>query len=109
MSGRNLLNLISCRNNALNLFPRHFSSFNKNFGSQRTSLTKWYWLLTGSGVTIGYFAIKSFKTSSQVYALTPRKASAIETRKTGYHFNNKSYFQDELAEKAVKLTARGLT
>lgn len=77
MSGRNFLNLVSRRGSALNLFPRHSSSFNRNFGAQRTNLTKWYWLLTGSGVAIGYFAIKSFKSSSQVHALTQRRASFI--------------------------------
>ena len=73
MSGRILRNLFSTRNSAAKLTSRHLTSFKGNFGGNRTNLTKYYWLLTGSGVAIGYFAIKSFKNSTQVYALQQRK------------------------------------
>ena len=73
MSGKILRNLFFTRNGAYNLNSRHVSSFKGNFGSNRTNLTKWYWLLSGTGAAIGYFAIKSFKNSTQVYALQQRK------------------------------------
>lgn len=72
MSGRILINLISSRNSASKLASRHLATLKGNYGGNRTNLTKWYWLLSGTGLAVGYFAIKSFK-NSRVYALQQRK------------------------------------
>lgn len=73
MSGRILKSLILSKNSASHLTSRQLTSFKGSFGGNRTNLTKWYWLLTGGGVAVGYFAIKSFKNSTQIYALQQRK------------------------------------
>lgn len=73
MSGKVLKNLFLARNGAFNLTTRRVSTFKGGFGANRTSLTKWYWLLSGTGVAIGYFAFKSLKNSTQIYALQQRK------------------------------------
>jgi hypothetical protein len=104
MSGKILRNLFS-RTSALNSNSRHVSSFKGSFGGQKNSVTKWYWVLTGTGVAVSYFAIKSLKSSNQIYALQPRRVSQTNycfVTLTDYHF----VLQDDLVEKAVKLTAR---
>lgn len=73
MSGKILKSLFLAQNRAVSLNSRHLSSFKGNFSGNRTNLTKWYWLLSGTGVAIGFFAIKSYKSQSQVYALQTRK------------------------------------
>ncbi|CRL01654.1 CLUMA_CG014877, isoform A [Clunio marinus] len=86
MSGTILRNLISVRRSVINLGSRHVSSNSNSFGGYRSNIYKWYWLFSGTGIAIGYFALKSLKSQNQIYALQQRK--------------------DELAEKAIKLTAR---
>lgn len=75
------------RKSALNSNSRHVSSFKGNFGGQRNSVTKWYWLLAGSAASISYFALKSFKNSNQIQALQIRKVMNIQL-----FCNNHSWF-----------------
>lgn len=72
MSGQILRNLFS-RNGALNSKFRHVSSFKGRLGGQKNGLPKYYWLLTGTGVIVSYFALKSLKSTNQVYALQQRR------------------------------------
>lgn len=71
-----LKNLISARNKAHKINSRYVTSFNGNFSGNRSNLTKWYWLLSGTGAAIGFFALKSYKNSTKVYALQQRKGSS---------------------------------
>ncbi|KAL7014452.1 hypothetical protein ACKWTF_015936 [Chironomus riparius] len=82
-----LKNLISSRSQILRSSSRHLSHFRGNGSQNQSRLYKWYLLLGSGGLCVGYFALKSFKVNSnKIYALQQRK--------------------DEIADKAVKLTAR---
>lgn len=78
MSGKILQNLFSARNRANKINSRYVTSFNGNFSGNRSNLTKWYWLLSGTGVAIGFFALKSYKNSTKVYALQQRKVIRVD-------------------------------
>jgi hypothetical protein len=73
MSGQVLKSFFSLRIRASSLNTRQLSTLKGHSGGNRTNLTKWYWLLSGTGVAVGYYALKSFRNSSQVYALQQRK------------------------------------
>lgn len=69
---RIFLNLFILRNSASKISSRQLSSFKGNFSSGRSSAYKWYALLSGTSLGVGYFALKSFK-KNQIYALQHRK------------------------------------
>lgn len=70
-------NFFSGRNKALKIGYRYINSFNGNLNGGRTSLTKYYWLLSATGAAVGFFAIKSYKNSTKVYALQQRKVKTV--------------------------------
>ncbi|XP_070508335.1 calcium uptake protein 3, mitochondrial isoform X3 [Chironomus tepperi] len=80
-------NLIQSRSQLLRTSTRHLSHFRGNGSQNHGKFYKLYLLLGTGGLCVGYFALKTFKiNSNRIYALQQRK--------------------DEIAEKAVKLTAR---
>ena len=74
MSGKILRNLFS-GNSGLNSTSRHVASFKGNLSGQKNSVSKFVWLLTGTGVAVSFLAIKNLKSSNQIYALQQRRVN----------------------------------
>jgi len=73
-----LSRLIFTKQSALGLPNRRLSSFRVNPSYNKNGAVKWYCLLTGTGLGIGYYAFKSFKNQSKIFALQPRRVRSAK-------------------------------